>query len=450
MKNLILFILTLFILRCNPDVPAVQAQNAPADGDVYAIENVNVVPMDSERVLEGQTVIVRGDRIEAVGEASSVEVPEDAVRIDGAGKYVMPGLAEMHGHIPPPSASTEYIESVLFMYAANGITTVRGMLGHEGQLELRNRANSGEIISPTLYLAGPSFNGNSVNSPAEAEAMVRRQHAEGWDLLKVHPGLTLEEFDAMAKTANEVGIRFGGHVPADVGLAHAIEMGQETFDHIDGYIIHMSGESELVSEETLSEAVELTRNAGAWVVPTMVLWEALYGITDIEHARNLPELKYMPRQTVDAWISGHEQRLNNPALDKTASANRIENRMRLLKALNDANALILMGTDAPQIFSVPGFSIHEELKRMAETGMTPYEIFKTGTYNVGEYFKDQDDFGTIAAGKRADLLLIDANPLEDVANIQHRTGVMVRGTWIPESEIQEELTKIAAMHSSGS
>ena len=448
MKNSILLTLACLTLNCSTDLPTVQAQQESGDTDTYAFVDVNVVPMDSERVLEGQTVVVEGDRIVAVG--SDVDVPEGAARINGSGKYLMPGLAEMHGHIPPPSQPAEYIESVLFMYAANGITTVRGMLGHDGQLALRERANTGEIISPTLYLAGPSFNGNSVNSPAEAEAKVRRQVEEGWDLLKVHPGLTREEYDAMANTANELGIRFGGHVPADVGLAHAIEMGQETFDHIDGYIIHMSGESELVSDETLAEAVQLTKDAGAWVVPTMVLWEALYGVTDLETARNLPELKYMPRATVNNWIEGHERRLNNPDLNKQAAANRIENRMRLLGALNEGGARILMGTDAPQIFSVPGFSIHEELKRMVEAGMTPYEVFKTGTVLIGEYFEDQDTFGTIAEGQRADLILVNSNPLEAVANLKDRSGVMVRGKWLSEADIQEELERIAAMHAGSS
>ncbi|HEY0169476.1 MAG TPA: hypothetical protein VGB98_00365 [Pyrinomonadaceae bacterium] len=125
-----------------------------------AFVNVSVVPMDSERVLTDQTVLVRGDQIVEVGPSSKVKVPAGALRVDGRGKYLMPGLAEMHGHIPPPQAPKEFTEAVLFMYVANGVTTVRGMLGAPGQLELRERVNRGELLSPTLYLAGPSFNGN--------------------------------------------------------------------------------------------------------------------------------------------------------------------------------------------------------------------------------------------------------------------------------------------------
>ena len=385
---------------------------AVSQAPVVAFVGVNVIPMDEERVLENQTVVVRGGRIETVGPADEVEVPNGAERIDGDGRYLIPGLAEMHGHIPPPSDGAEYIDDVLFLYVANGITTVRGMLGHDGQLALRDRVNGSDAWAPNLYLAGPSFSGGSIDSPEQAEAKVRQQVEEGWDLLKVHPGLSLAEYDAMAETANELGIRFGGHVPADVGLEHAIEMNQETYDHIDGYIAYLDGES-------------------------------LYGVAGLETLRNLPELQYMPPGLVEGWISTHEGRLANPDRDAQAAETRIANRMRLLEALSDGGALILMGTDAPQQFSVPGFSIHRELARMAEAGMTPYEILVSGSRNVGTYFANEDTFGTIAPGQRADLILLESNPLEDIARVADRAGVMVRGYWISEDEIQDRLDQIA-------
>lgn len=442
MKNILFVAFICLLLACSAEKPIVQGVGE-AD-DVYAFVNVNVVPMDKEHVLEGQTVIVADGRIAEIGAHASVEIPKGAVEIDGAGKYLMPGLAEMHGHIPPPNQSAEYISSVLFMYVANGITTVRGMLGHDGQLDIKARANANEIISPTLYLAGPSFSGGSISSPDQAIEKVRRQKEEGWDLLKVHPGLSLEEFDAMANTANELGIRFGGHVPNTVGLAHAIEMGQETFDHIDGYTIFVDGTSKPASDASIAEAVKLTVDSGAWVIPTMVLWEHLYAITPMESVSTLPELKYMPKNIVDSWLSSHRRRLADPGLDRVAAAHRIDNRNNILAALNDAGAGILMGTDAPQQFSVPGFSIHVELERMADVGMTPYEIFKTGSANVGEYFKEQDTFGLVATGHRADLVLLNENPLDNVANLKKRSGVMTRGQWLSEEDIQKELTNIAA------
>lgn len=409
-----------------------------------AFVNVSVVPMDSERVLADQTVLVRGDRIVEVGPASRVKVPAGALRIDGRGKYLMPGLAEMHGHVPPPQAPKEFTEAVLFMYVANGVTTVRGMLGAPGQLELRERASRGELLSPTLYLAGPSFNGNSVSSPAQAAEMVRRQKREGWDLLKVHPGLTRDEYDAMARAAREEGIRFAGHVPAEVGLAHALEMGQETIDHVDGYVEHLGAEGAPLDGAKLAEVVRLTKKSGAWVVPTMALWETLLGVTSIDKLLSYPELKYMPAQQVQNWEKAHRARQSDPQFDRKKVELTAANRKRILKALHDGGVPVIFGTDAPQQFSVPGFSVHREMALMLETGMTPYQILLTATKNAGEYHKDKARFGTVAVGSRADLLLVVGDPLKDLSNVARRAGVMVRGRWLAEDEIQKRLAGIAA------
>ncbi|HUF17241.1 MAG TPA: amidohydrolase family protein [Thermoanaerobaculia bacterium] len=417
--------------------------SSPSSGSI-AFVDVNVIPMNRPGVTRGQTVIVEEDRIVAVGPTATVRVPEGARVIDGSGKYLLPGLAEMHGHIPPPQAPAQFTEDVLFLYVAAGITTVRGMLGHEGQLELKASANEGTIVSPNLYLAGPSFNGSSINSPEEAIAKVRQQKREGWDLLKVHPGLTRAEYDAMARTAREERIRFGGHVPADVGLAHAIEMGQETMDHVDGYVEHLDGQQKPVDDGKLAEIVRISKDAGVWIVPTMALWETLYGTAPLETLESYEELKYMPRQQVSQWIETHKARLANPQLDPAMSRNVIANRMKILRALNEGGVRILMGTDAPQQFSVPGFALHRELERMSAAGMSSWDILRSGTVNVGEYFREQDSFGTVAQGQRADLLLVDANPLDDIENVAHIAGVMTRGRWLSRQDIDARLAQIAA------
>jgi imidazolonepropionase-like amidohydrolase len=250
----------------------------------------------------------------------------------------------------------------------------------------------------------------------------------------------------MARTAKEVGISFAGHVPADVGLLHAVQSGQETFDHLDGYIEYLQGEKGAVTEAKFQEIAKVTREAGAWVVPTMALWETLRGTTDLATLRAFPELKYMPFQQIQQWTSAQENLLKNSDFNPDVARNVIQNRMRLLKVLNDGGVKILLGSDAPQRFSVPGFSIHREMKRMADAGMRPYDILRSGTYNVGLYLKEKDNFGTIEVGRRADLILLNANPLEDISNIARRSGVMVRGRWLSEREIQSRLDQIAASH----
>lgn len=426
-------------------VPSAAAGQEAPSAAVTAFVDVNVVPMDAERILPGHTVLVRGDRIVEVGPATSVEVPSGARRIDGSGKYLMPGLAEMHGHTPGGNATDEFREQVMFLYAANGVTTVRGMLGLAGDLDLKSRTNTGEIWGPTLYLAGPSFSGGSVDSPEQAVERVWTQKREGWDHLKIHPGLTMAEYDAMAAAAAQAGLRFSGHVPADVGIRHAILMGQETFDHLDGYMEEAGGIGGPMDEARLEELFDLTIDARAWVVPTMVLWEVgVIGLGDIAALEAYPEMRYWPSQGVEGWKNRLRSLQAWHGWDEERARTHASNRTRLLGMMNEAGVGILMGTDSPQMFSVPGFSLHREVAAMAEAGMSPYEILVSGTRSVGEYFQRYDSFGTVAAGRRADLILANANPLEDAANVADRAGVMVRGVWKSEAEIQEGLAAIAA------
>jgi imidazolonepropionase-like amidohydrolase len=370
-----------------------------------AFMNVSVVPMDSQNVLGDHTVIVANGRIAAVGPAAATLAPERAVRIDGRDKYLMPGLAEMHGHIPSPATTPkEFVDDVLFLYVANGVTTVRGMQGAPGQLALREAAKRGDVIAPNLYLAGPAFNGASVRTPDAAAARVLEQTTEGWDLLKALGGLTVDAYNTMARAAQEVGIPFAGHAPSAVGVTRALDMGQTTIDHLDGYAEHLNGVTTPVDESALQDLVARTKQSGTWIVPTLVVWETLRGPVTLHSRTTLPELRYMPHATVEQWTRSLESRLNDPQFNTVEAKQYIDNRLRILWSLHAAGVGILLGSDAPQLFNVPGFSIHREIKRMTDAGMTPYDIIKSGTSNVGRHFEGQDDFGAIAVGQRADLI----------------------------------------------
>lgn len=424
-----------------------------------AFVGVTVVPMDSERVLEQQTVVTRDGRIVALGPSASVTVPADARRIDARGKYLMPGLAEMHAHIPAPAAANafgaSFTENVLFLYVAAGVTTVRGMLGHPSHLDLRRRVDAGAVVGPRIWTSGPSVNGSSVPTPDSAVRAATTQHAAGYDFIKIHPGLTRAVFDSLDAAADRAGMPFAGHVPVDVGLDRALEAGYRSIDHLDGYVEALAGRSGQesggwfgaafvgdVDEARIPEAARQTRAAGVWNVPTQILMESYATAEPAEAMARRPELRYVPARMRAQW---REWKVNAAAQQPQAVLDRwIAVRRSLIKALHDAGAGLLLGSDAPQVWNVPGFAVHRELASLVRAGLTPYQALETGTRNVAVYFGVEDEAGTIATGKWADLILLDANPLADIANTTRRSGVMVRGVWHSQASIDERLAAIAA------
>jgi hypothetical protein len=437
----------------------------------FAFVDVSVLPMDRDRVLTGQTVLVRDGRIAAVGPSASVRVPPDAQRIEGRGKYLMPGLAEMHAHVLGPAQPQELNRDIMFLYVANGVTTIRAMLGAPNQLVLRGQLQKGEVLGPTMFVAAPSLNGNSAPNPDTAMKLVRAHKAAGYDLLKLHPGLTRATYDSAVRVAREVGITFGGHVSQQVGIDRTLEVRQSTVDHLDGYIegavpdplkrrimspteqVPFSEWMAGVTDDKLRELARRTKDAGVWNVPTVFLWESLYGTFAPESAAQRPEMKYAPKQWVNGWITqkrNQAQGLTQGGVTPELAQQLLSHRRKFLKALADAGAPLLMGTDSPQMFNVPGFALHRELRLMGEAGLTPYQVLESGTKNVGLYverdLKQDGKFGTVAVGNWADLVLLDANPLQSLDNLTKRAGVMVRGRWVPAAEIDTGLASLAAKY----
>lgn len=444
----------LCTLACPTDPPRPDRSQA-----VTAFVDVTVIPMDRERRLPGQTVVVRGDRIVALGPVARVEVPDGATRVEGRGKFLIPGLAEMHAHIPGGQASDSAVERTLFLYVAGGLTTIRGMLGHPRHLELRARAASGELLSPTIYAAGPSLNGNSLPDPAAARRAATEQKEAGYDLLKIHPGVSREAFDTLVTVARAVGIPYAGHVPTEVGVARAIEARYASIEHLDGYVEAMVREGapvgadesaffglnlgEHLDESKLPALVAATRKAGVWNVPTQVLLENLVLAGSSAELARRPEMRYVAPETRAQWAEVKESMLQETGSTPESARRTIAMRRKLIKALHAAGAGLLLGSDAPQIYNVPGFSTHRELESLVAAGLTPYQALETGTRNIAKYFGTERETGTVEQGKRADLILLKADPLADIRNTTKRAGVMVRGRWLPQAEIERRLAAVA-------
>lgn len=416
-----------------------------------AFLNVNVVPMTSETVIAGQTVIVENDVIAAIGDVDSVPVPEEAMVVDGTDRYLVPGLAEMHAHVP--GASSVELGRVLTLFAARGVTTMRGMLGGPSHLALRQQLLDGEVFGPRLITSGPSMNGNSVSGAADAERKVRAQHQSGYDFIKIHPGLSSSEFGAIATTANELGIPFAGHVPVSVGLDGALAAGIATIDHLDGYLAALlpadtdpSGGyggffdvllADQLIEARIADVAARTAASGALNVPTEALFEHRVAAVTVTELRNRPEMRYMSAATVERWAEAKQRQERERGFSADVAARAIEIRRQLILELHQTGAGLLLGSDAPQVFNVPGYSLHNELEFLVAAGLTPYEALHTGTAAVADFLGINT--GIVAAGRDADLVLLDANPLEDIRNSQRIHGVMLRGAWYPSSALEQRL-----------
>ena len=451
MKKLFFFLFSFYLLSC--------AAQQPVDNRLKEIvfKGVNIIPMDEEEIRVERDVVVKNGIITAVGKPSNVTYSNDALIIDAKGKYLMPGLAEMHAHVPPGD-DLEQMKEVLMLFALHGVTTIRGMLGHPRHIELRNKLQSGEIMGPRFITSGPSFNGNSVKTPEAAAAMVKEQKNAGYDFLKLHPGLTKENFAAIVATAKEVNIPFAGHVSFDVGVWRAINAGYATIDHLDGFVESLvPGIENMKEQETglfglyiadkadesgFTKLIAELEKHHIWVVPTQALAERwFHPAKDPEALRNEPEMKYMSSVTLNNWVNSKKNLMQNPNYNAATVNRLIELRKKLILECNLNGVGLLLGSDAPQVFDVPGYSVHHELKYLVDAGLTPYQALRTGTANVGKFLR-REDLGIIKTGAVADLILLNGNPLKDINQSKNIEGVMLGNMWLPKNYISAELKKL--------
>ncbi len=426
------------------------------DNREIVFASVNVIPMHTPEVLTNQTVVVKNGIITAMGTTGTVKHANDALIVAAKDKYLLPGWSEMHAHVPPGD-DWNAMKEVLLLYLANGITTIRGMLGTPSHLELRAQINSGEILGPHFITSGPSLSGQSVRTPERGIAMVTEQKQAGYDFLKLHPGLTKATFPGIARTADEVGIPIAGHVSFNVGVWAAIEAGYATIDHMDGFIEALTpGIDTLAAQEAgffgdriayradttkIPALMEALKAKNIRVVPTEALAERWMSPDGVEKFQNDPDLKYMDQKVIDQWIRTKQNYNSGPHFNREHSEALIRLRHQLLRECERYGVELLLGSDAPQIFNVPGFSIHHELQYLVDAGLTPYQALKTGTVNVAG-FLDREKSGAVRVGYAADLVLLADNPLDHIAHTRKIEGVMMGKNWLSKAYLDAELLKL--------
>ncbi len=431
---------------------------------VTAFVDVVVVAMTSAAALPEQTVLVEGDRITAIGPVGGIDVPDGAAVVDGRGTYLMPGLADMHVHLedvwPVP---------ILDLFLANGVTTVRNLNARDPNvLAWRDEVAAGTRRGPTIFTAGPTI----YEDAPDLDAVVANQLKQGYDFIKLYSFLSPEGFEAAMAAVRDHGGYAVGHVPFAVGLDGVIDAGMDEIAHveelifelvdfdrsaeqlgIDGWLpyIFERAEAELQSPgvealmaERIGTVVDALRGADVPVATTVFLSELI--VEKLIHPDTFlarPELAYMPAPYMAEFGAGVEKHQVQFAGHEDISAVRYAIILTLLEALHDADVPLVLGTDAGtgDMGLVPGSTIHDELATLTAHGLTPYEAILTGTVNASAVvaaMTGHDDFGTIAVGKRADLILVGENPLDDVAHIEEQLlGVMAAGTWYALAQLGE-------------
>jgi imidazolonepropionase-like amidohydrolase len=563
--------------------PTARSQDVPA---VLAFVNVNVIPMDRERVEQRQTVVVRGDRIAAIGATGDVSVPEGATVIDGAGGYLMPGLTDAHVHLPGTvfaRSRPDFGDAPL--YLAFGVTSVMNLGGTATDLEWRRRVEAGELLGPTIYTSGEFVNEPRVNTIEDVQREIDAHVREGYDIIKFREvmdpsgrftatsrGLSLPVYRKLNEAARNAGIPLVGHAPVNLGLDALLETRQDlahsgALSNI--YFLPLASNVGLVavtgaaflalvavatiwgfaaiirrwrpasahSSPTLSRIRSLTRwvlvggmlasacaalflpggplfeslalrllftaialfigvaavllmlltirtwrdrststlvraQASLVFIATLVLASALAifwvpvawrsSDSGIERlAQRVREAGISVQTTLINYevLSGPERLalIQEPAIEYLDETVRTRWRRllqagrpgyayhrfmkKVIGALHRAGVPLIAGTDAMGVpLVVPGASLHRELQLLTESGLTPYEAIRAATINPAVFLSKDEEFGTVTEGKRADLLLVDGNPLQDLGRLKEPVGVMVRGKWLTREDLRRRLT----------
>ncbi len=416
-----------------------QASQQRAASSTIAIKNVTVLPMDDERVLPAQTVVVENGVITRIDPASEVKLPAGARTIDAAGKFLIPGLGDMHVHLASNPENEQ--RDILKLFVANGVTTVLNLRGTPQILELRAAIRRGDILGPRIYTAGPYVNEPFVTTPDEVERAVVEQKRAGYDVVKLHGNLSREAYARLMSVARCEGINVVGHAPRNLGVEVMFAEHQYALAHAEEFLYdrdNTSTDSSLPSVEArIPEFRDGMRRAGIWLMPNLTAFKMIgRQVQDLDAVLARPEMRYLPATVKAIWgpsTNGYTTRMDRSKAPGIFARYRVIE--KLVRSFNEGGVRMLVGTDAMNTGVIPGFSAHDELADLVAAGLTPWQALRAGTANAAEFLGDGRRRGKIAERMEADLVLLDANPLIDIANTRRIAGVMLRGQWLSRKDI---------------
>lgn len=415
------------------------AKSAEPSREISAFVDVTVIRVYGEPHLRNQTVIVRGDRIIRVAPMGSVRLPPGAHVLNRPGQILAPGLADMHVHI--------FTSADARLFVANGVTTVRNMRGRAETDLLASRIEAGLEPGPRIYSSGPIINGptssnfaNTVAAPADIRALIARDARAGYVGAKLYENLSPNVFRAGVRAARERGLQVYAHVPTSMSLEKVLDLRIDSIEHLTGFDRALAPDDpsdwdeERWSHADRTQIAPLARRvarSGVWNDATLVLFQTTCAFADMAAAESRPEYRYAtPRQRA-VWRSHFEEarRQRDPSaaceMSKRAHAQRLE----MLRALRAEQAPILIGTDAPQPYVYSGISLHDELAHHVNAGFSRAEVLRIASHEAARFLRQQKEFGVVAPGARADLLLLDHDPEKDLTTLRSPAGVMAAGRW---------------------
>jgi hypothetical protein len=451
--------------------------------ETVAFTHVNLITMTSETVIENQTVLVEGSKIVAIGDSNTLRIPESAQVIDSNGAYLMPVLADIHMHTREDWEDRDiWPVHPLNLYLANGVTTIRDFTPYGSPLtyalQWRDEIRAGTRNGPTIYASGKLLYASPLGDPA---GIVKENYDLGFDFLKLYSYLSKDDFHVAVETAKELDMYTSGHIPYAVGLEGVLAEGMDEIAHVEELLpefLSFDRDKQLIPEEwllyiiesalrqldlssgtlqadferdnleTLARITGQLRSANVPVCTTMVIDDVIqWKLFQPEAFLERPENIYHERGYLESFRQGEEKhQVPFDGMEGMAAFKYGIDRW-ILVGHQKAGILLLLGTDSVTggMGIVPGYSIHGELRILVENGFSPYEALATGTVNaaiVVERMTGDGDFGTIEVGKRADLILVRENPLEDITIIKEPLGVMAAGRWY-SGETLSKLIKVS-------